>query len=85
LFIKRGSGEVMSFAADFEQHCEGMNPAVYDSVRFASDFSLPVVVGAEVEGQAVTNVICINKTTGKPAKIHPESVLLALESTEAGV
>lgn len=27
-------GEVNSFAADFEQHCEGATPALFGSIRF---------------------------------------------------
>jgi hypothetical protein len=31
------TGEVESFAADFEQHCEGLPPALIGSIRFNSD------------------------------------------------
>ena len=80
-----GSGEVLSFAADFEQHCEGMNPALKGSVRFASDYPLPVDVGAEVEGLQVTNYMCINKTTGKRVKVYPENAGQPIDCAQAGL
>ncbi len=48
------SGNVVSFAADFEQHCEGSTPALYGAIRINS--SLPITPrlavgdGAVVEG-----------------------------------
>ena len=44
------SGEVMSFAADFEQHCEGVTPALYGAIRFNS--ALPFVPRLSVGGAA---------------------------------
>jgi hypothetical protein len=35
------SDEILSFAADFEQHCEGMEPALLGAIRFNSDIPLP--------------------------------------------
>jgi hypothetical protein len=34
-------GEVLRFAADFEQHCEGDQPALYGTVRFRSSLPPP--------------------------------------------
>ena len=37
-----GTGnEILQFAADFEQHCEGRTPALFGSVRFNSSVSSP--------------------------------------------
>ena len=36
--------EVISFAVDFEQHCEGWMPPLYGSIRFNSSIPLPVLI-----------------------------------------
>jgi hypothetical protein len=39
-------GEVLRFAADFEQHCEGLTPALFGSVRYTSSDAPPLEVPA---------------------------------------
>lgn len=41
-------GEVAKFAANFEQHCEGMAPALYGEIRFNSDIPISVLVPAKI-------------------------------------
>lgn len=36
-------GQVLRFAADFEQHCEGMEPALFGGVRYHSTIAAPPV------------------------------------------
>jgi len=36
-------GQVIRFAADFEQHCEGMEPALFGGVRYHSTIAAPPV------------------------------------------
>ena len=36
-------GQVLRFAADFEQHCEGMEPALFGAVRYHSTIAAPPV------------------------------------------
>src|SRR5262245_11798494 len=38
--VNSSSGEVEKFAADFEQHCEGAQPALFGSIRFRSNVPL---------------------------------------------
>ena len=35
--------QVMIFAANFEQHCEGMEPALFGQIRFNSDIPISVI------------------------------------------
>jgi hypothetical protein len=37
------SGQVLRFAADFEQHCEGIGPALFGGVRYHSTIAAPPV------------------------------------------
>ena len=37
------AGRVLRFAADFEQHCEGMEPALFGGVRYHSTIAAPPV------------------------------------------
>src|SRR5262249_31089976 len=50
------SGNVLSFAADFEQHCEGDAPALYGAIRFQSTLPieprLSIGDAAVIEGSA---------------------------------
>jgi hypothetical protein len=34
------SGDVVSFAADFEQHCEGDDPALFGSIHYNSTLAI---------------------------------------------
>ena len=40
---------VISFAVDFEQHCEGGDPALFGSIRFNSDVPLPPIPKCDIE------------------------------------
>lgn len=42
------SGQVVSFAADFEQHCEGGTPALYGQIRYNSNVPLNAMVPARI-------------------------------------
>lgn len=49
------TGDVLSFAADFEQHCEGAPPALFGSVRINSDVPLPVLLPPRISIVSVLN------------------------------
>jgi len=49
------SGEVISFAVDFEQHCEGAPPALFGSVRINSDIPLPVLLPPRITVENILN------------------------------
>ena len=51
----------ISFATEFEQHCEGMGPALYGSVRYESDIPIPVEVGADTKGLDITHVCVLTE------------------------
>ena len=44
------TGDVVSFAADFEQHCEGMPPALFGSVHFNSGAPIPPRINLTLTG-----------------------------------
>ncbi|MCW5199987.1 hypothetical protein VU05_04695 [Desulfobulbus sp. F1] len=43
-------GKVLSFAADFEQHCEGMDPALFGSIRYNSSIGAAPQVNMTANG-----------------------------------
>ena len=43
------TGSVLSFAADFEQHCEGMAPALLGAIRYDSDVPVSIKVPPVIE------------------------------------
>lgn len=49
-----GDGTVLSFAADFEQRCDGATSALYGKIRYNSTFSLDDPVAVAGPEQAVT-------------------------------
>lgn len=65
------SGEVLSFAADFEQHCEGGTPALFGSVRINSTVAITprlVVAGAAtLEGQSGSHAVNLSVFLTGPA------------------
>src|SRR5262245_32009096 len=71
------TGQVLHFAADYEQHCEGGNPALFGSVRFNSSVPLGVRVsvaaGSVLEGNSGTrNVACpgwMSEPTATPVTV----------------
>jgi hypothetical protein len=51
----RPNGDVLSLAADFEQHCEGLAPALHGAIRFNS--AVPVGAGGQFEFSAPTYTV----------------------------
>lgn len=49
------SGDVLSFAVDFEQHCEGAPPALFGSIRINSDVPLPVLLPPRINVENTLN------------------------------
>lgn len=49
------SDDVVSFAADFEQHCEGALPALFGSIRINSDVPLPVLLPPRITTENALN------------------------------
>ena len=43
--VRDASGNILQFAANWEQHCEGMTPALFGQVRFNSDIPVMRPVG----------------------------------------
>ncbi|MFP7754727.1 hypothetical protein ACLG6S_08760 [Thermodesulfobacteriota bacterium B35] len=58
-------GEIEHFAADFEQHCEGSEPALYGSIRINSTVGLPTRVDIEANGKDMP----ITVTVGEPVTV----------------
>jgi hypothetical protein len=79
------SEEILSFAADYEQHCEGTDPALWGSIRFNSNIPLPLDVGGEITGVAMRNIACINKSTGQRVKFSIDEEALNFDCTAAGL
>lgn len=77
-----GGGNVIRFAADFEQHCEGDAPALYGSVRYESSFAVVprASVGDTVafEGDAgfsrAAFVVSLTTPTRKPVTVHYSTI-----------
>lgn len=65
------SGEVLSFAADFEQHCEGGGPALFGAVRINSSVTivprLAVASASTFEGPAGTHAVNLSVFLTGPA------------------
>jgi hypothetical protein len=53
------SGEILAFAATFEQHCEGADPALFGEIRVANP-PTPLECGATINDQGL-----INRQTGQ--------------------
>lgn len=49
------SGSVTNFAADFEQHCEGHEPALYGYIRYNSDVPIPTLMPPNIELENLLN------------------------------
>ncbi len=76
---------VLSFAADYEQHCEGAKPALRGAIRFNSSIPLPIDVGGKITGVAVKNVVCVNQTTGQRVKFSLNAGENKFDCTAAGL
>lgn len=49
------SGDVTNLAVDFEQHCEGREPALYGYIRYNSDVSIPTLISPKIEVENLLN------------------------------
>ncbi len=58
-------GEIDRFAADFEQHCEGVDPALYGSIRINSTVGFPAKVDIEANGHDTPIIVKV----GEPVTI----------------
>jgi len=54
------TGDVLSFATDFEQHCEGLSPALFGSIRFNSNLQQLSVSNAVINGPAAVFTVTLN-------------------------
>lgn len=65
------SGEVISFAVDFEQHCEGAPPALFGSIRINSDIPLPVLLPPRINVENIlNNQGCVEATDPTGATVN---------------
>ncbi len=65
------SGEIDRFAADFEQHCEGMEPALYGSIRINSTVGFPVKVDIEANDHDTPIIVKVGEPVTIRVKIEP--------------
>jgi len=70
-------GEVVKFAANFEQHCEGGTPALYGEVRFNSDIPISVLIPAKITVENPLNFANCVEATG------PDGALVAVTGLES--
>lgn len=71
-------GDVISFAVDFEQHCEQPDrPPVYGSLRYNSDVPIPTLVAPQIIlKNSVNSQLCVEATSpdGATLEFSVESV-----------
>jgi hypothetical protein len=72
------SGDVISFAADFEQHCEAATaPAMFGSIRINSDVPLPVLLPPRINVEnALNSQNCVEGTGPTGAIVDLSASLL---------
>lgn len=64
------SGKVQRFAADFEQHCEGLTPALFGQIRYKSNFPIYGVVPVAIKLEnALNSKKCVEATGPEGALI----------------
>lgn len=63
------NGDVVSFAADFEQNCEGQAPVLSGSIRYNSGVPLPWAVAGTLSGVDASRITCRNVTTGQRVRL----------------
>lgn len=63
------SGNVLRFAADFEQHCEGGGPALNGSVRYKSPLRQISVSNAVVTNGVATFTVTLNPSSKDPVAV----------------
>lgn len=83
-------GQVLRFAADFEQHCEGMEPALFGGVRYHSTIAAPPVqlpparcgssVTSVADLQAVVDALAATTQTKNELSNTLQQALAALDS-----
>jgi Calx-beta domain/Divergent InlB B-repeat domain len=72
-----GQGELLTFAADFEQHCEGGAAALYGAVRI--DSAIPIVPvlsmgdAFAIEGGVMTFTVALSEPASSPVTVHFET------------
>jgi hypothetical protein len=66
------SGEIERFAADFEQHCEGAEPALFGSIRYNATVGFPLKVDVKANGSHI------------PISVHVGAPVELTVSIEAG-
>jgi hypothetical protein len=72
LELARGpSGEVERFAADFEQHCESVAPALRGSIRYQASSSFPPV--ADGDGDGVPDSVDNCPSVGTPSRSQADA------------
>lgn len=62
LEISYASGQISSFAADFEQHCEGGTPALFGSVRYNASVGFPASARVKANGSRTPITAGIGET-----------------------
>lgn len=66
------NGDVQNFGADFEQHCEGLSPALFGSIRVNSDLRQLSVSNAIVHAQDLQAVftVTLNPSSADPVLVN---------------
>lgn len=62
LEVEYADDTVVSFAADFEQHCEGADPALFGSVRYNSTLGFEPQVSVTVNGSFLPVEVSVGET-----------------------
>jgi len=63
------SGNVKSFAADFEQHCEGASPALAGSIRYKSKLQQISVSNAVIANGSATFTVTLNPSSAQTVSV----------------
>lgn len=71
------TGDVVAFAADFEQHCEGVEPALFGSLRINSDVPLPVIIAPRIVVENPLNIGgCVEAAGRRGARVNLGAVTI---------
>lgn len=82
--------DVLSFAANFIQHCEGVTPALTAAIRYNSDIPVPndlvpTELAATLYGMSMSKIRCINHTTRERVVIRQTTTQHMFNCTTAGL